>query len=252
MLLWLVVSCVSLQPHGLQLTRLLCPWDSTGKNTGVGHYALLEGIFPTQGSYPGFLHCKWILYQLSYQGSPGLGIMPYYLATSCKELTHWKRPWCWERLGAGGEGDDRGWDGWMASPTRWAWVWVNSGSSWWTGRPGVLQFTGSQRVGHNWATELNWTDSHGKESACNMVDLGLISGSGRSPGGEHGNPLQYSCLENPMDRGAWQATAHGVAKRQTWLSNYTTLHYYFTNRVNSHIWSLKVSKRKATLVWAEF
>ena len=44
------------------------------------------------------------------------------------ELTHWKRPWCWEGLGAGGEGDDRGWDGWMASPTRWAWVWVNSGS----------------------------------------------------------------------------------------------------------------------------
>jgi len=71
-------------------------------------------------------------------------------------LTHWKRPWCWEGLGAGGEGDDRGWDGWMASLTRWTWVWVNSGSCWWTGRPGVLQFMGSQRVGHNWATELNW------------------------------------------------------------------------------------------------
>ena len=79
------------------------------------------------------------------------------LATSCEELTHWKRPWCWKGLGAGGEGDDRGWDGWMASPTRWAWVWVNSRSWWWTGRPGVLQFMGSQRVGHNWATELNWT-----------------------------------------------------------------------------------------------
>ena len=76
------------------------------------------------------------------------------LAMSCKELTHWKRLWCWEGLGAGGEGDDRGWDGWMASPTRWAWVWVNSGSWWWTGRPGVLRFMGSQRVGHNWATEL--------------------------------------------------------------------------------------------------
>ena len=73
------------------------------------------------------------------------------------ELTHWKRPWCWERLGAGGEGDDRGWDGWMASPTRWTWVWVNSGSWWWTGRPGVLWFMGSQRVRHDWATELNWT-----------------------------------------------------------------------------------------------
>ena len=71
------------------------------------------------------------------------------LVTSCKELTHWKRPWCWEGLGAGGEGDDRGWDGWMASPTQWAWVWVNSGSWWWTGRPGVLRFMGSQRVRHN-------------------------------------------------------------------------------------------------------
>ena len=61
---------------------------------------------------------------------------------ACEGLTHWKRPWCWEGLGAGGGGDDRGWDGWMASPTRWTWVWVNSGSWWWTGRPGVLWFMG--------------------------------------------------------------------------------------------------------------
>ena len=78
------------------------------------------------------------------------------LATSCEELTGCKRPWCWEGLGSGGEGDDRGWDGWMASPTWWTWVWVNSGSWWWTGRPGVLRFMGSQRAGHDWATELNW------------------------------------------------------------------------------------------------
>ena len=70
-------------------------------------------------------------------------------------MTHWKRPWCWERLKVGGEGDDRGWDGWMASPTRWTWVWVSSGSQWWTGKPGMLQFMGSQRVGHDWAAELN-------------------------------------------------------------------------------------------------
>ena len=69
-------------------------------------------------------------------------------------IPHSWRPWCWEGLGAGGEGDDRGWDGWMASPTRWTWVWVNSGSCWWTGRPGVLQFTGLQRVGHDWVSEL--------------------------------------------------------------------------------------------------
>ena len=75
-----------------------------------------------------------------------------------EELTHWKRLWCWEGLGAGGEGDDRGWDSWMASLTRWPWVWVNSGSRCWTGRPGVLRFMGSQRVGHDWATGLNWTE----------------------------------------------------------------------------------------------
>ena len=76
------------------------------------------------------------------------------LGTWCKELTHWKRLWCWERLGAGGEGDDRGWDGWRASLTQWTWVWLNSGSSCWTGRPGMLWFMGSQRLGHDWATEL--------------------------------------------------------------------------------------------------
>ena len=73
-------------------------------------------------------------------------------------MTHWKRLWCWEGLGAGGEGDDRGWGVWMASLTRCTWVWVNSGSWWWTGRPGVLRFTGLQRVGHDRATELNWTE----------------------------------------------------------------------------------------------
>ena len=78
------------------------------------------------------------------------------LATWCKVLTHLKRPWCWERLKVG-EGDNRGWDGWMASPARWTWVWVGSGSWWWTGKPGVLQSMGSQRVGHDWATELNWS-----------------------------------------------------------------------------------------------
>ena len=74
------------------------------------------------------------------------------LATSCELLTYWERPWCWEGLKAGGEGDSRGWDGWMASPTWRTWVWVNSK------RPGVLLFLGSQRVGHDWATELNWTE----------------------------------------------------------------------------------------------
>ena len=76
------------------------------------------------------------------------------LVTWCKKLTHLKIPWCWERLRAGGEGDDRAWNGWMASLTQWTWVWVNSRSWWWTGRPGVLQSMGWQTVGHNWETDL--------------------------------------------------------------------------------------------------
>ena len=78
------------------------------------------------------------------------------LVTWCEELTHWKRPWCWERLKAGGEGDYRGWNGWMASPTQWAWVWASSRSWWWAEKTGMLQSMGSQRVGHDWVTELNW------------------------------------------------------------------------------------------------
>jgi len=80
------------------------------------------------------------------------------LATSCKEVTHWKRLWWWERLGAGGKGDDRGWDGWMASLTQWTRVWVNSRSWWWTGRPGMLRIHGvakSRTQLSNW-TEQNW------------------------------------------------------------------------------------------------
>ena len=80
------------------------------------------------------------------------------LATSWEEVTHWKRLWCWEGLRAGGDRDDRGWDGRMASRTQWTWVWVNSRRWWWTGRPGVLRFMGSQWVGHDWVTELNWTE----------------------------------------------------------------------------------------------
>ena len=78
------------------------------------------------------------------------------LATWCEELTHLKRPGCWERLKVGGEGDDRVWDGWMASsiPKPSTWVWVNSGSWWWTGRPACYKSMGSQRVGHDWTTEL--------------------------------------------------------------------------------------------------
>ena len=159
-------------------------------------------------------------------------------------------------MGAGGEGDDWGWDGWMASPTQWTRVWVNSGSWWWKGRSDVLRFTGLQRVGHDWVTELNWTfeyfvlkknscdlktkstlgsidlipstkthlswlleagGSDSKEFSCNERDLVSVPGSGRSPGEGNGNPFHYSCLESSMDRGTWQATVHRVAKSRTLL-----------------------------------
>ena len=115
----------SLRPHGLYN-----PWNSLGQKTGVNSHSLLQGTFLTQGSNPGLLYCRQILYQLSHQGSP---------------------------------------------------------------------------------------DS--KKSACNVGGPGLIPGSGRCPGGGNGNPLQYSRLDSSMDRGAWQATVHGVTKSWTQLSN---------------------------------
>ena len=102
-----------------------------------------------------------------------------YFGHLMQRADSFQRPWCWERLRAG-EGDDRGWDGWMVSLTQWTWVWVNSGSWSWTGRPGVLWFMGSQGVRHNWATELNWTDKHFKthreyntksETSCELLTL---------------------------------------------------------------------------------
>ena len=86
------------------------------------------------------------------------------LTTWCEELTHWKKSWCWNRLKAGGKGDDRGWDGWMASLTWWTWVWVSSGNWWWTGKPDMLQSKASQRVTQDWMTELNWNKLNTVES----------------------------------------------------------------------------------------
>ena len=109
------------------------------------------------------LDCKEIQSILK-ETSPGcsleglmLKLKLQYFGHLMGRLTHLKRLWCWERLRTGGEGADRGWDGWMASPTQWTWVWVDSGSWWWTGRSGVLRFMGLQRVGHDWAIELNWS-----------------------------------------------------------------------------------------------
>ena len=147
--------------------------DSPGKNTEVGCHSILQGIFLIQGSNRGRSHFRQVLYYLIHQGSPftadnSTPVLSVHwkdrcwswnsntLATWWEELTHWKRPWCWERLRAGREGGDRGWEGWMALPTQWTWVWASSGSWWWTGKPGVLQSMGSQRFRHEWETELNW------------------------------------------------------------------------------------------------
>ena len=87
-----------------------------------------------------------------------------YFGHRCEDLTHLKRLWCSEILRAGGEGDDRGWDGWMASLTQWTWVWVDFGSWWWPGRPGVLKSMGLQRVGHDWPTGLNWNNKRSSKA----------------------------------------------------------------------------------------
>ena len=108
------------------------------------------------------------------------------LATSFKELTHWKRPWCWERLRAGGKGDDRRWHGWMASLTWWTWVWVDSWNWWWTGRPGVLQSWGCKES--DMTERLNWTE------------LNTIKGFGIFNKAEIDVFLELSCFfDDPAD-----------------------------------------------------
>ena len=117
-----------------------------------------------------------------------------------EELTLWKRSWCWERLKAGGEGDDRGWDGWTASLTWWTWVWANFRSWWWTGKPDVLQSIGSQRVGHNCTTEPKWTELFTTEAHAQSVQSCPI-------------------LCNPMDCRWASSSVHGISQARTleWL-----------------------------------
>ena len=194
------------------------------------------------------------------------------LATSCEELTHWKKPWCWERLKAG-EGDDRGWDGWMASQTQWTWVWVNFGSWWWTGRPGVLQSIGSQRIRHSNWTELRFSlvtyfihggtyirrrqwqpipvllpgKSHGRRSLVGCSPWGLEESdttewlnfhfSLSCIGEGNGNPLQCSCLENPRDGGAW---SHRVGHNWNDLAAAAAAHIFSTKLGSNNILNLEM------------
>ena len=145
------------------------PWTVAPLSMGFPRQEYWSGLpFPSPGNLPNPwikpASPAWQADSLPIEPPRNFGLIWWFfidrswnsstLATSCEELTHWKRLWCWERLGAGGEGDDRGWDGWMTSPTRWTWVWVNSGSWWWTGRPGMLQFMGSQ----SWTRLSDWTE----------------------------------------------------------------------------------------------
>ena len=189
----------------------------------------------------------------SFSISPSLQL---YCTTYLGSL---KRLWCWEGLKAGGERDDRGWNAWMASLTQWTWVWVNSGSWWWTGRPGVLQFMGSQRVGHDWVTELNWTELYWvalvvkkkkkKKPACQHRRpkrhgfgpwVRKILWVGKITWGGHDNTLHYSCLENHMNRGDWCATVHRVTKSQTWLKRLSTHSHNTTCLSSCQIVTLKI------------
>ena len=94
---------------------------------------------------------KNVYFATDFSNFPLTSVVPRAVALLYRCL--WT-PWCWVGLGEGGEGDDRGWDGWMASPTQWTWVWVNSGSWYWTMKPGALRFMGSQKVRHN----SDWTE----------------------------------------------------------------------------------------------
>ena len=117
----------------------------------------IQGWFPL--GLTGLISLQSILKEINPEYSlEGLMLKLLFSGHLMRRVDYWKRPWFWEWLKVQGEGDDRIWDGWMSSLTEWTWVWVNSGSWWWTGRPGVLQFMGSQRVRHDWATELNWTE----------------------------------------------------------------------------------------------
>ena len=129
---------------------------------------------------------------------------------------------------------NRGWDGWMASLTWWMWIWVNSGSWWWTGRPGMLHFMGSQRVGHDWVTELNWTMM--KSIVLMKVCFRPWCWERLKAGGEGDDRVKWlDGITNSMDMGLglvmdwepWRAALHGVTKSQIRLSDWTELNWIF-------------------------
>ena len=134
-------------------------------NCGVGEdsweFLGLQGDQTSQSKNKSTLNIYWKEWCWSWSCTP--------LATWCKEPTHWKRPWCRERLKAGEEGGDRGRDDWMASLTQWIWIWARSRRWWRAGKPGVLQSMGSQQVGHGLATELQQQQRGRKDDVFSLV-----------------------------------------------------------------------------------
>ena len=138
-------------------------WESHGQTARRSNQPILKEISP---------RCllEGLMLELKFR----------YFSHLMRSADSLEKTWCWERLKAGGEGDNRGWDGWMASSTQWTWVWVNSGSWWWTGKPGNLQSMGSQRVRHDWTTELNWTEALERRFICSTV-CGIFQDQGSNP-----------------------------------------------------------------------
>ena len=149
-----------------------------------------------------------------------------------------ERPWCWEGLGAGGEGDDRGWDGWMTSPGRWTWVWVNSGSWWWTGMPAVLQFMGSQTVGHDWS---NFTHMHAQGSHMHCPSQNIL-----------GMTVRSICEVSEFGQVIWDACMwyeHTYIIHIIYLNNVKLKSYVTYSYVPGGTWPLRYSYFRRTVLW---
>ena len=189
-------------------------YEQQSKQNLLSHMAVIYLIIKIPKISPRNSVCKKLTYLESNQ-SILKEISPEYhwkdwcwswssksLAMWCEEPTHWKRSWCWERLKSGEKGTTENEMVWMASPTQQTWVWASSGSWWWTGKPGVLQSMGSQRVRHDWG--LNNNKARRVSILIYLFKIFCFLGFLRWEGGEgNGSPLQYSYLENPMDGGAW-------------------------------------------------
>ena len=174
----------SLRPHGLSPAKLLCPWDSPGKNARVGCHTLLQGIFLTQGLNPGLLHCRQIFCHLSHQGSPGMhiygqnlvfisfplprsGIAGFLVSQMVKRLPTMRETWVWS-LGLG-------------DPLEKEMATHSSTLAWkitWTEEPCKLHSMGSQRVRHNWAMSFHFTALHGRSIFNFLLSLHTVSHSG--------------------------------------------------------------------------